>query len=535
MNGADLVQERKDLIAKCNDEPNFKLTRVDMTSPDKITKVRKYRFTADANYASIHADDYLKLRRDFFSIMESQKILTDLLFNYHKNKGTNLLLKDSYGPYDFGKKKLDDNPYGLSMADCEREANTVLHAMICGGPVSIRLMKIEQKSHPILNLFGYYDRIFFANDEDKVDQYRNAYIKMTFDDTKAPVDMLSEMQAAKSTWEVARGYFHEPHEDVQFLIDALKNGNMIKHFRGVLKDARKAWTEDGKGMVNSEQKARFTESDVDDFAMTISDHYNQLLKDDHIPAPIRKMPALGAHAHAASLSEDNYEDMANAFGVTPQAFLSMMNTRSGNNSIQNDNPSVEQTNTDRTGKQIFVPRDMRRNQQAKPKDTNSGSRSSASGHGQSQSQPQTEQKRSKPDYNDDVECRRRDEERAKKEGLAQSIACRRKIVDASGVLVNCHGEHLSNHCDRAPKVNLARLHPMHPFQENSPVESLNDWVHFTSGLKEYEGHPSFDDVALPAENHFSSSGASGSIPSCSDVMAIVFALFAVGIWCTRIW
>ena len=101
-----------------------------------------------------------------------------------------------------------------------------------------------------------------------------------------------------------------------------------------------------------------------------------------------------------------------------------------------------------------------------------------------------------------MDCRRRDEERAKKEGLAQSIACRRKIVDASGVLVNCHGEHLSNHCDRAPKVNLARLHPMHPFplQENSPVESLNDWVHFTSGLKEYEGHPPCDDVILPAES-----------------------------------
>ena len=221
----------------------------------------------------------------------------------------------------FGKKKLGDNPYGLSMADCEHEANILLTAMISGGPVMIMLMKIEQSNKPILDLFAYYDRIFFVNDEDKVDQYRNAFIKLKFDDTKAPVDMLSEMQAAKSTWEVARGYFHDPHEDVQFLIDALKNGNMIKHFRGVIKDARKAWTEDGKGMVNSEQKARFTESDVDDFAMTIYDHYNQLLKDDHIPAPIRKMPALGAHAHAASLSEDNYEDIANAFGVTPQAFL----------------------------------------------------------------------------------------------------------------------------------------------------------------------------------------------------------------------
>ena len=159
------------------------------------------------------------------------------------------------------------------MADCEHEANILLTAMISGGPVMIMLMKIEQRNKPILDLFAYYDRIFFANDEDKVDQYCNAFIKLKFDDTKAPVDMLSEMQAAKATWEVARGYFHEPHEDVQFLIDALKNGNMIKRFRLIIKDARKAWTDDGKGMVNSEQKARFTEVDVNDFAMTISDHY----------------------------------------------------------------------------------------------------------------------------------------------------------------------------------------------------------------------------------------------------------------------
>ena len=62
----DLVQERKDLIAKINDEPNFKLTRVDMTSPNVIGKLRKYTLTADDKYASKHAGDYLKLRRDFF-------------------------------------------------------------------------------------------------------------------------------------------------------------------------------------------------------------------------------------------------------------------------------------------------------------------------------------------------------------------------------------------------------------------------------------------------------------------------------------
>ena len=89
----DLVQERKDLIAKINDEPNFKLTRVDITSPNVIGKLRKYTLTADGKNASKHVSEYLKLRRDFFSTMAAQKILPDLLYNYYKNKGTSSSLE----------------------------------------------------------------------------------------------------------------------------------------------------------------------------------------------------------------------------------------------------------------------------------------------------------------------------------------------------------------------------------------------------------------------------------------------------------
>ena len=50
-----IVQEIKDMIAKCNGDSSFKLTRADMISPNVIGKVRKYMLTADDNYASKHA------------------------------------------------------------------------------------------------------------------------------------------------------------------------------------------------------------------------------------------------------------------------------------------------------------------------------------------------------------------------------------------------------------------------------------------------------------------------------------------------
>ena len=41
----DIVQGRKDLIAKCNDDSNHKSTRVDKTSPNSIGKIRKSHLT----------------------------------------------------------------------------------------------------------------------------------------------------------------------------------------------------------------------------------------------------------------------------------------------------------------------------------------------------------------------------------------------------------------------------------------------------------------------------------------------------------
>ena len=60
----DIVQGRKDLIAKCNDDSNHKSTRVDKTSPNSIGKIRKSHLMADKHYASRQAGYYLKLRRD---------------------------------------------------------------------------------------------------------------------------------------------------------------------------------------------------------------------------------------------------------------------------------------------------------------------------------------------------------------------------------------------------------------------------------------------------------------------------------------
>ena len=65
----DIVQGRKDLIAKCNDDSNHKSTRVDKTSPNSIGKIRKSHLTADKHYASRQAGYYLKLRRDWFSVL----------------------------------------------------------------------------------------------------------------------------------------------------------------------------------------------------------------------------------------------------------------------------------------------------------------------------------------------------------------------------------------------------------------------------------------------------------------------------------
>ena len=65
----DIVQGRKDITAKCNDDSNHKSTRVDKTSPNSIWKIRKSHLTADKHYASRQAGYYLKLRRDWFSVL----------------------------------------------------------------------------------------------------------------------------------------------------------------------------------------------------------------------------------------------------------------------------------------------------------------------------------------------------------------------------------------------------------------------------------------------------------------------------------
>ena len=64
-------------------------------------------------------------------------------------------------------KTIDPNPYGLSMVECEREANQILWAMIPDpeSPPGIELQLIERNNLPILSFFATYDQVFFNSDD----------------------------------------------------------------------------------------------------------------------------------------------------------------------------------------------------------------------------------------------------------------------------------------------------------------------------------------------------------------------------------
>jgi hypothetical protein len=73
--------------------------------------------------------------------------------------------------------------------------------------------------------------------------------------------------------------------------------------------------------------------------------------------------------------------------------------------------------------------------------------------------------------------------------VAQEIACRRKIIDKLGNATDCHKEHLTNHCPFAPKVKLAMMNPMHPYQTDSPISSLDEWNRLFPGASPFIVEP----------------------------------------------
>jgi hypothetical protein len=262
--GADLVKERLDLIKRveADDDSTILTPRVDMTSPEKRSKLRRYKNTGNPKFNSLGTDTYTSLRRDLFEIYEAAGILDDLLFNYYTHDGEGLVARDGFGPYNFGKKILAANPYGLSMRDCEKEANTILNNMIVPGPVATQLKKCEQRNSPTLFVLSFFDQKFFSKDSIDVGNLRAKFLAITFDDSEHPADTLFRMTAAQSAWEEALEYFHEPHEELQFLNDALRSGNLLKHMRRMIDEVTRNWTETGKSLRDRKARDKFTSIDV---------------------------------------------------------------------------------------------------------------------------------------------------------------------------------------------------------------------------------------------------------------------------------
>ena len=146
---ANLVKLRKAENKLGEDDlPN----RANMAHPKDRSKIPKFPETSNERFEIEGAKIYGKMRRAFFELVESAKILDDILFNYYLSDITGLMLRGRFGPHNFGDEKLGPNPYGLSMELCEREANQILTAMIPDpdSPCGIELQTLEQRDWPIL-------------------------------------------------------------------------------------------------------------------------------------------------------------------------------------------------------------------------------------------------------------------------------------------------------------------------------------------------------------------------------------------------
>jgi hypothetical protein len=488
----------------------FTPKRTDMSTVDKCSKLRRYENTALAKFNSIGENTYRRFRRDVFKILKSQGILPDLLHNYQSQNGGGLTLKDGFGPYNFGDKHgkrikdLPPNPYGLSLQDCEHEACTIIDNMIFPGPVDTQHKKYEQRNQPVMFLFAFYDKLFFHHIKSKAGDLRNVFLAMRFNDDKHPSDTFHLMQKAKDDWEEARGKYHSAGEDVQFLIDSIENGNMISYFRRFLKEQRKEWLDCGKDLTDEDGLDAFVDADATTLFMEFRDEYEVLIKDRQIPSPVNKLPVVGAHMSQLDMSA------LETLGIDPAVFLSMRGTASGR--VLNDNPTVdERLIGDVPTPSAALPRRKVTFDRDKPS-TKQSAPNKPSAH-------LSDKPKTKPaSFTDAAACKELDSLNAKKKGLAQEIACRRRNLNAKGEVVECLREHLSKDCPFAPKVNLSQMHPMHPLQEDSPVLTLNEWIEYTSGVKDYPGHKTF---------MASSSELSASPLSLVDILASVIAIVAV--------
>ena len=209
--------------------------------------------------------------------------------------------------------------------------------MTVNGQFKVQVIKNQQRGLPVLNVFAWYDKLFFKVDAVKIGRYRNVYLNMTFTSQEHLANTYSAILSAKGEYEEARGFFHAPWEDLQQLCDALENSDLKPQFRDFVRMQRRSWQTQGKGFTTMEEKKVITDDDVQAFFFELLDLYEEKLADGKIPAPVRRLPrahALHANAHGSpsrpTMTADELR-LADEWGVDPDemhSYLSMTGTRS---------------------------------------------------------------------------------------------------------------------------------------------------------------------------------------------------------------
>ena len=219
---SDPIQDRRDEIAKIEKTEYDLPKRTDMTVATNTSKLVEFPLTGAKDFNSNGIATYRNLRSEFVSVLVSQMIMLDVMYNYIKESDEGLALKDGFGPVkmsDLGSVNKSNhfplNPYVGSIDRCEDEAYTILMKMAFNGQFKTVIIKNQQRNLPVLNVLAFYDKLFFKMDAHKIGRYRSAYLNMTFSSQSNFANTYAEIEAAKAEYEEARGSFHQPWEDLQ--------------------------------------------------------------------------------------------------------------------------------------------------------------------------------------------------------------------------------------------------------------------------------------------------------------------------------
>ena len=288
--GVEAIAERKlqnERLADADDDFELK-KRSNIASATNRHKIHVFD-TGGIKFASEGLVLYDEFREYFFEICEAEGILLDLLFCLFTSKILGLEMRGRHGPIAFkANAKLPPNPYGLSMTECEKEAMLILRAMIKDreSPLGISYQTAIASGAPILSVFSEYDPIFFSRDSDQICIAREAYEKVTINDTEAPYTTKARMDKLRNVWNQARGNPVTAPEEIPLILKAVNRGNMRPHFRRTISEIKDSWAEDGKDVEVESSRLKLCPVDTVTLWKALHTKHKHLVEDKRIGPPL---------------------------------------------------------------------------------------------------------------------------------------------------------------------------------------------------------------------------------------------------------